>query len=60
MLVEQVGLKQTVNREFHYVMGLEKKEEDPVDHQVAQLAKAIQQLQQRITYLEIQTIPSTP
>jgi hypothetical protein len=40
-------------------MGLEKKEEDPVEHQVAQLAEAIQQLQQRITDLELQIVPST-
>ena len=40
-------------------MGLEKKEEDPVDYQVVQLAEAIQQLQQRIADLELQTIPST-
>jgi uncharacterized protein YaaN involved in tellurite resistance len=40
--------------------GLEKNEEDPVEHQVAQLVEAIQQLQQRITDLELQTISSTP
>jgi vacuolar-type H+-ATPase subunit D/Vma8 len=39
---------------------LEKKVKDPVENQVVQLAEAIQQLQQRITDLEIQTIPSTP
>jgi hypothetical protein len=38
--------------------GLEKKEEDPVEHQVAQLVEAIQQLQQRIADLELQTVPS--
>jgi septation ring formation regulator EzrA len=40
-------------------MGLEKKEEDPVEHQVAKLAEAIQQLQQRITDLELQSVPNT-
>jgi hypothetical protein len=41
-------------------MGLEKKEEDPVEHQVAKLVEAIQQLQQRITDLELQSVPNTP
>jgi phage shock protein A len=34
--------------------------EEPVEQQVAQLAEAIQQLQQRITDLELRTVPSTP
>jgi hypothetical protein len=42
------------------VTGLEKKVEEPVEQQVAQLAEAIQQLQQRITDLELRTVPSTP
>jgi hypothetical protein len=42
------------------VTSLVKKEEDLVEHQVAQLAKSIQQLQQRITDIDLQTIPSTP
>jgi hypothetical protein len=41
------------------VTGLEKKVEEPVEHQVAQLAEAIQQLQQRITDLELRTVPNT-
>jgi hypothetical protein len=44
-LVEQVGVKEAVNRALHSVTGLEKKEEDPVEHQVEQLVEAIQQLQ---------------
>jgi uncharacterized protein YaaN involved in tellurite resistance len=40
-------------------MGLEQKEEELVEHQVAQLAKTIQQLQQRITDLELRIVPST-
>jgi chromosome segregation ATPase len=59
LLMEQVGVKEAVNRALRSVMGLEKKEEDPVEHQVAQLAEAIQQLQQRIADLELQTVPST-
>jgi hypothetical protein len=41
-------------------MGLEKMEEDPVDNKVTKLAKSIQQLQQRVAELELQTMPSTP
>jgi hypothetical protein len=42
------------------VTGLEKKEEDPVENQVARIVETIQQLQQRIIDLELQTVPSTP
>jgi hypothetical protein len=60
MLVEQVGVKEAISRSLLYVMGLEQKEEYPVEHQVARLVEAIQQLQQRISDLEIQIVPSTP
>jgi VIT1/CCC1 family predicted Fe2+/Mn2+ transporter len=59
LLAEQIGVKEAVNRALRSVTGLEKKEEDPVEHQVAKLAEAIQQLQQRIADLELQTVPST-
>jgi hypothetical protein len=39
--------------------GLEQKEEEPVEHQLAQLTKTIQQLQQRIIDLELRTVPNT-
>jgi flagellar hook-associated protein FlgK len=39
--------------------GLDKKAKEPVEHQVAQLVEAIQQLQQRITDMELQTVPNT-
>jgi hypothetical protein len=39
---------------------LEQKEEEPLECQVMKLAEFIQQLQQRIIELELQTIPSTP
>jgi hypothetical protein len=42
------------------MMGLEKKEEDPIENQVAKLAEAIQQRQHRITDLELQLVPNTP
>ena len=40
--------------------GLEKKDEEPIEHQVTKLAEVIQQLQQRVVELELQTIPQTP
>jgi uncharacterized protein YaaN involved in tellurite resistance len=58
--MEQVRVKEAVNRALLSVIGLEQKEEEPVEHQVAQLAEIIQQLQQRITDLELRTVPSTP
>jgi hypothetical protein len=57
--MEQVGVKEVVSRALRFVTGLEQKEECPVEHQVAQLIEAIQQLQQRIADLEIQIVPST-
>jgi hypothetical protein len=42
------------------VTGLEQMEEDPVENQVVKLVEAIQQLQQRVAELELQTVPSTP
>jgi uncharacterized protein YaaN involved in tellurite resistance len=40
--------------------GLEQKVEDPIKRQVMTLAEVIQQLQQRVTDLELQTILQTP
>jgi hypothetical protein len=57
--MEQVGVKEAFNREIFSVTGLEEKKEYPVEHQVAHLVEDIQQLQQRIAYLEIQMVPST-
>jgi hypothetical protein len=45
LLVEQVGVKEVVRRALRSVIGLEKKEEDLVEHQVEKIAEAIQQLQ---------------
>jgi hypothetical protein len=41
------------------MIGLEPKAKDPVEHQ-GELAEAIQQLQQIITYLELRIVPDTP
>jgi hypothetical protein len=37
-LAEKVGIREAVSRALRSVIGLEKKEEDPVEQQVAQLA----------------------
>jgi low affinity Fe/Cu permease len=60
LLAEQLRVKEAVSRALHSVIGLEKKDEKLVEHQVAQLAEAIQQLQQRIADLELRTVPNTP
>jgi len=54
-----VGVKEAINRALRSMTGLEKKEEYLVEHQVEQLAEAIQQIQQRIADLKIRTVPST-
>jgi hypothetical protein len=57
--MEKAGVKESVNIELLSITSLEHKEEEPVEHQVAQLAEAIQQLPQRIIDLELQIVPST-
>jgi hypothetical protein len=58
--MEHIGVKEVVKISLFSMTGLEKKEEDPVEHQVAQISEAIQQLQQSIEDLELQTVPSIP
>jgi septation ring formation regulator EzrA len=41
------------------VTTLEQKEEETIEHQAVQLVETIQQLQQRVTYLELRTLPTT-
>jgi hypothetical protein len=60
LLAEKLGFKEAVEITLLFLMGLEPKEKDRVEHQVVELAEAIQQLQQRITDLELQTMPNTP
>jgi hypothetical protein len=40
--------------------GIEQKTEEPIERQVMKLVEVIQQLQQRVVELELQTIPQTP
>jgi hypothetical protein len=42
---EQLRVKKIVSRALHSMTGLEKKVEEPIEHQVAQLEEAIQKLQ---------------
>jgi hypothetical protein len=60
LLAEQFKVKEAVNRELHSMTGLEPKVDDQIKHQVEKLAEAIQQLQQRITDLDLRTVPDTP
>jgi hypothetical protein len=43
--MEQVGVEEAVCRELHFVIGLKKMEEDPVENRVVNLVESIQQLQ---------------
>jgi VIT1/CCC1 family predicted Fe2+/Mn2+ transporter len=60
LLAKQIGIEEAVNRAFLSVTGLEQKAEEPIERQVTKLAEVIQQLQQRVMELELQTIPQTP
>jgi len=60
LLTKQIWIEEVVNRAFHFVTGLEQKVEEPIESQVMKLAEVIQQLQQRVMELELQTIPHTP
>jgi hypothetical protein len=55
-----MGVKEEVTRELRSISGLAWIEEDIVEIQVENLIKAIQQLQERVTELELQVVPSTP
>jgi hypothetical protein len=60
LLAEQTVVKEAVNKALRSVPGLAQEEHESVEVQVVKLAEAIQQLQVRITELEIQAVPSTP
>jgi hypothetical protein len=53
LLPKQIGVKEAVTRELRSVIGLEQMEEDLMESQVGKLAEAIQQLQQRVTKIEL-------
>jgi hypothetical protein len=60
LLVEQLKVKERVNKELFSMKVVEVKTEERVPQQVAQLKEVIQQLQQRIEYLELRAVPETP
>jgi hypothetical protein len=60
LLMKQIGIEEVVNKAFHSMIGLEQKEEEPIERQVMNLVEVIKKIQQRFIELELQTIPSTP
>jgi hypothetical protein len=58
-LTEQTAFKEVVRKELLSMLGLEWEEHEAVEVQVTKLAKAIQQLQARVTELELQAVPNT-
>jgi hypothetical protein len=60
LLAKHIGIEETVNKSFRSVTGLEQKAKEPIEFQVMKLVEVIQQLQQRVMELELQTIPQTP
>jgi hypothetical protein len=59
LLAEKTAVKEAVNKTLHSVPGLAQEEHESVEVQVVKLAETIQQLQARITELEVQAVPST-
>jgi hypothetical protein len=60
LLVEQLEVKEAVNRALRSVTVIEVKTEERIPQQVAQLAEVIQKLQQCIADLELRAVPETP
>jgi hypothetical protein len=60
LLVEQTAVKEVVRRTLCSVLGLAQEENEAVEVQVTKLAGATQQLQERVTELELQAVPRTP
>jgi hypothetical protein len=60
LLAEQLETQERVHKALHSVTIIEVKMEDHLPQQVTQLEEVIQQLQQRITDLELCTMPETP
>jgi hypothetical protein len=60
LLAEQLEVQERVHKALRSVTIIEVKMEDRLPQQVTQLEEVIQQLQQRITDLELCTVPETP
>jgi hypothetical protein len=59
LLTEHIAIKEEVTRALLSMPGLAQEEPDSTEMQVGKLSEAIQQLQERVMELEIQTVPST-
>jgi hypothetical protein len=59
LLTEKTAVKEVVSRTLRSVPGLAQEENEAVEVQVMKLVEAIQQLQARVTELELQEVPST-
>jgi L-lactate utilization protein LutB len=57
--MEQLKVKERVNRALRFVTFIEVKTEERVPHQVEKLKEVIQQLQQHIADLELRIVPET-
>jgi len=60
LLVERSMVKEVMNKACHYVPCLAQEGQELIEVQVMKLVETIQELQVRITELEIQAILSTP
>jgi uncharacterized protein YaaN involved in tellurite resistance len=60
LLAEQLEVRERVHSALRSVTFIEVKTEEQIPQQVAQLEEVIQQLQQRITDLELRIVPKTP
>jgi hypothetical protein len=60
LFAEQLEVKERVNGALRSVTVVEVKGKERVPQRVAQLEEVIEQLQQRIAYLELRTVPETP
>jgi uncharacterized protein YaaN involved in tellurite resistance len=60
LLAEKLEVKEAINRALHSMIVVEIKVEDRVTQQVEHIEEVIQHLQQRITDLELHSVPETP
>jgi hypothetical protein len=60
LFTERATVKEAMKKSYHSMLGLAQEEEELVEVQVVKIAETIQQLQARITELDIQAVTSTP
>jgi trimethylamine:corrinoid methyltransferase-like protein len=59
LLIEKTTFKEAVTKALRSMLGLAQEEEYSIEIQVGKLIEAIQQLQERVTELDIQVVSST-